>query len=358
MTDVAVSLRSAPLDFLHWWLGELRGLVPDRLKQDGERARQALILEVDADETLLTAKTPKGAKALARIGPAGRDEVDAALASLRHRRYRRWPVIVRLAPVLGMKKSVYLPLAAREDLGSLLHYELDRLTPFSPDDVCFAWNVIETDQAGGRMTVALEMAPKSVVARALDLVAEAGRRVDRVEIDDAGEGRPLNLLPGDVRPAKSGGWLRPILPLLVLVLAIIAVWIPESRQQRMLDRLEREVETLRAEAETILALRERIDEKAEGAAFLIDAKSGHASTTEVLAELTRLIPDHSHILQLDISDGEVQLVGFADKASDLIAIFDRSLMFRSPEFRAAVTRDPRLGKERFQIAVEIAGRSP
>jgi general secretion pathway protein L len=152
--------------------------------------------------------------------------------------------------------------------------------------------------------------------------------------------------------------MRHLPPVLVLMLAIAAVWIPLDRQQRAVDRLEQEVLTLKASAEEVLALRQRLDAETSEAGFLAKAKTGSPSMTAILAELTGLIPDHSHIQQLEIGDGRVELGGYADKASDMITILDRSEMFAAPEFRSAVTRDPTIGKERFQIAVELAAGRP
>ncbi|MGI9435180.1 MAG: PilN domain-containing protein, partial [Geminicoccaceae bacterium] len=79
--------------------------------------------------------------------------------------------------------------------------------------------------------------------------------------------------------------------------------------------------------------------------------------TDVLAELTRLIPDHSYVVQLRVKDSKIEISGLAQKASDLIAILDRSTILTSPQFRSPVTRDTRSGKERFQISVDLIGRS-
>ncbi|MEZ5931999.1 MAG: PilN domain-containing protein [Alphaproteobacteria bacterium] len=353
MTAMAERLRAAPLSFMRWWLGELGSFLPGWMAADNRQTGPALILDLQDSGAVLAARRSRRSKTLGRTDDEGRA---TGFEALRKRRYRRWPLIVRLAPDLGMQKVIDLPLAARNDLDNLLQFELDRLTPFSPDEVFFAWRVQSSDRATGRMSVALDMAPKALVERAFDLAAEHGRGVDRVEIEGGGT-EPLNLLQSTTK-AENGGRFRHVLPLLVLALAIAAVWIPLDRQQRVVDRLEADVTALKASAEETLALRDKLDAEASEAGFLARAKNSRPSMTAILAELTELIPDHSYILQLEIGDGEVQLSGYADKASDLITILDRSEMFASPEFRSAVTRDPRVGKERFQIAAELAEMRP
>jgi len=349
MVEMASLARTLPSSFMRWWLGELGSFLPGWLTSDSRQTGPALILDIDERGAELSARRSRGMKLLAQTDGDG--EV-SRLAALHQRRYRRWPLIVRLAADLGMRKVIDLPTAARGDLGNLLHFELDRLTPFSPDEVCFAWRVLETGNSSDRMTVALEMAPKALVARATAMAANHGRSIDRVEIRGGGDLEPLNLLAGTAKP-ETGGRFRHLLPLLALGLLVIAVWIPMNRQQRVVDQLDQEISALKSSAEETLALREQLDAETTEAGFLVEAKNRHASMTSVLAELTTLIPDHSYIQNLQIEDGRVQLSGFTDKASDLLTILDRSAMFASPEFRSAVTRDPRVGKERFQIAVEL-----
>jgi general secretion pathway protein L len=143
--------------------------------------------------------------------------------------------------------------------------------------------------------------------------------------------------------------------LVVLILVMIAVGLP-LWQQAALDDLEERVAAARAEAEEGLAVRERLDRLTRRARFLIVEKSRRPMATKVLVELTRRVPDQAHIVQLDLSDGRVQLHGYATAASDLIGLLDRSTLFKNPQFRSPVIQDPRSGSERFHLSVEIVAR--
>jgi general secretion pathway protein L len=348
-----------PMSFLHWWLDELRGLLPSTLSAAPQRSKTSLLLHLSGDETTLIERTPRlGERELDRAGSDELATSGLALSSFGDRRYRQWPVIVRLGGDLGLRKVVDLPLAARDDLGQLLHFELDRLTPFKADDVCFAWRILDTDAAKGRMQVELEMAQKAVVERALALVTRHGREVDHVELDGGGEREPLDLMPRSVEIGQGRRWYGRLLPLVALGLALIAIMLPLNKKQQLVERLERDIAVVRAEAEQSLAIRDQLDLLATKARFLAATKNQRLTMTEVLAELTRTLPDHSHITQLQIRDNSVELSGLADKASDLIAILDQSPLLASPAFQSPVTRDPRSDKERFQISVDLVERSP
>ncbi len=71
------------------------------------------------------------------------------------------------------------------------------------------------------------------------------------------------------------------------------------------------------------------------------------------------MPPTVWIWNLKATSGEIEISGFADSASDLIPLLDRSPLFEKVEFLAPVTkeRDRRLGsdkeKERFKIRMYL-----
>jgi general secretion pathway protein L len=274
-------------------------------------------------------------------------------ALLRQSRRRARPVTLRLGDDLGLRKTLDLPVAARDDLDQLLRFEMDRLTPFRADEVYFAHRVLASDAVGRRIAVELQVAPKRVVEQALATAQRLGLSPARVELPaDTSAAAPLNLLRDEQGPRENR--LTRALVLLALILAVIAVAIPLRRQQARLDELDNRVAAARAEAEDSLALRARLDQLTQSTRFLVAEKTRRPMVAEVLAELTRLVPDQAHIVQLDLRDGSVQLHGYAATASDLIGLLDQSEMFMTPQFRSPVTQDARSGTERFHLSVELA----
>jgi len=351
--------RQTSAAFMRWWFDELRGFLPRSMSAKSPSSKSSLILSLSGDEMVLLERTARyGERELDRAGRETLDAPETILTSFGARRYRKWPIAIRLGGDLGLRKVIDLPLAARDNLGQLLNFELDRLTPFKADDVCFAWRILETDTENKRMQVELEMAPKTVVDQVMALVERHGREVSRIELDGGAEHQSLDLMPRSIDEKESRGWFGRFLPLVALGLAVAAVMLPLNKQQGLLQEINEEVTVVRAEAEESLAIRDELDGLARKAGFLASEKNKRATMTAILAELTRVIPDHSHIIQLQIQDTKIELNGLADKASDLIAILDQSEMLTSPQFRSPVTRDPRANKERFQISVDLMERSP
>jgi general secretion pathway protein L len=356
MSSVIGLARSSLAALWSWWLAELAGMLPRPLKRVGRRERRQVVLLLNPGETVV----------LERIGDSGRvvgvvsqsqGDWTAQLAALLHRvNHRRQPVTLCLSGEHGLRKIISLPLAARDDLEQLLRLEMDRLTPFRADEVCFAQRIVDTDAANRRIMVELAVAPKTIVEEALKTARMVGAVPARIELGTARpDGRePLNLLPQESRDAAGERRLLRALVLLALILAIAAVAIPLQRQRSKLAALTDQVAASRVEAEESYALREQLDQLTQTGTFLLAEKGRRPMATEVLADLTRLLPDQAHLAQLTLQDGEIQLHGWAATASDLIGLLDESRLFRRPQFRSPVIRDEGDGAERFHLSVELA----
>jgi general secretion pathway protein L len=142
--------------------------------------------------------------------------------------------------------------------------------------------------------------------------------------------------------------------LLALLLTIVAVAIPLERQRSKLADLNDRIAASRAEAEQSSVLREQLDLLTQTGYFLLTEKARRPMATDVLAELTRLVPDEAYLSQLVLQESQVELYGSAATASDLIGLLDQSPLFRAPQFRSPVTQDVDDGAERFHLSVELA----
>jgi general secretion pathway protein L len=355
MSSVIGSVRSGLSALWSWWLAELAGMLPRRLKRVARRDRRQIVLLLNSDETIVLERTDDRARV---VGVANEDqnERDRQLAPLLKRvNQRRQPVTICLGDQLGLRKVIGLPLAARDDLEQLLRFEMDRLTPFRAEDVYFAHRIVDTDTANRRITVELAVAPRSIVEQALKTARTLGVAAARVELRPTRpEGRePLNLLPQEAADAAGQRRLIRALVLLALILATVAVTIPLLWQRATLAALTEQVAATRIEAEQSHALREQLDQLTQMGRFLLAEKGRRPMATEALADLTRLMPDQAYLAQLTLQGGEVQLHGWAMTASDLISLLDQSPLFRAPQFRSPVTQDGSDGAERFHLSVEL-----
>jgi general secretion pathway protein L len=353
MGNLLALARGGVAEFFGWWLRELAGLIPPRLRQATRRERRGAVLAFGLTGATVLERTAEGERALGSVA-SGAPDHDRHLAELlKQARRRGRAVTVRLGGELGLRKVLDLPLAARDDLEQMLRLEMDRLTPFRADEVYFAHRILGSDSQSRRLSVELQLAPRREVERALEASQSIGVIPAAVELADGGADAPLNLLPGEAGQRMREGRLNRALALLALALAVAAVVIPLQRQRATLAELEAGVAAARVQAEESLALRERLDRLTKSAEFLVADKTRQPMVVAVLAELTRLVPDQAYIIQLELHDGMVELHGYATTASDLIGVLEQSPLFKAPQFRSPVTQDPRSGTERFHVSVEL-----
>src|SRR5262249_24980190 len=202
-----------------------------------QRLRPMLILERDeatlwaptvTDGTLAFAETahiPLAGDAAA-ITAAGRAAIEALARS-----YGPTPTAPRILIVLPgsqvLRKTLTLPAAIEENLVQALAYDLDRHTPFKPEDVYFDAVVAARDPARKEIRVDWAAALKSVVDQARRRAESWGATVVGVTPESpqsatALSGAKLNLLPASERLEVST-WRRGEIWIPVAAIAVIAV---------------------------------------------------------------------------------------------------------------------------------------
>lgn len=351
MSQLVAFVRNGLSGFLDWWLAELAGLVPRVLHPARRRRRRQLVLAVANGEFSLLRGGGADGRLIGRA--ASGDSLDGLV---RQARARKRQAVLRLAPEHGLRKTIELPLAAKEDLDQLLRFEMDRLTPFRAEEVLFAHRITSTEPRSRRMQVELHLAPKAAVEHALGAAKDAGLVPVRVELGGAGGGADdaLDLLPGG-RAARGGATrLSRALAVLALLLAAAAVAIPLQERRSTAAGLEAGAAAAKDEAEESLALRERLEQVSARTDLLAAEKARVPLVSQILAEVTRVVPDQAYLARLDWRDGTLQLEGYAEAAASLIGLLDRSPLFQTPQFRSPVTPDRRTGLERFHVSLELA----
>jgi general secretion pathway protein L len=357
VTNLLVLLRSSIAAFFGWWLRELAGLMPQRLRLPGRRERRGPVLIFGGEKSVVLERAAEGERVVGSVDTNTPDHDQRLSELLKQAKGRRRPVTVRLSAELGLCKILDLPLAAKDDLDQVLRFEMDRLTPFQADEVYFAHRVVGSDARNRRLSVELQLAPKREIERVLEVARSFAVLPVSIELAGGAEGAGmLNLLPGEPGHRTREGRLSRALAVLALVLAVSAVAIPLQRQRAMVAKLQADVTAARAEAEESLALRDRLGQLTRSAQFLVADKNRQPLVVQVLEELTRLVPDQAYIIQFELHDQTVEVHGLAATASDLIGVLERSPLFKAPQFRSPVTQDRRSGAERFHVSVELTSK--
>lgn len=345
---------------LDWWFGELIGMVPARIRQGLTFARSHIILAPDdAGYAVLYCSG-------ATTRPLGRIPADALLspvsltaaigdAGLARCTLRgKLPLILRLPASKALVTRLSLPAAVKADLPQILRFEMDRRTPFPADSAFFSYDIL-TGGAAGKITVVMTVMAKVAVTELLTRLAPLGVPVRQVTVAGSAD-RPVsgNLLPSE----KTGnGKLRLALRLgtLGVVLAIAtglySMW---QDSEAAVAALRQEMARLRKTVEQVEATRAEIDRLQAASTFLSDRRRNSLTATHMLADLTRVLPDDTWLMQLGMNDDKLQIAGYSAAAAGLIEKVMQSPAFRAPQFRSAVTQDAAIGRERFELVMTIS----
>jgi general secretion pathway protein L len=236
-------------------------------------------------------------------------------------------------------------------------YEMERLTPFRPNEIYFDLGVVGRDPDADRIEVKLDVVPRKFVDGALADLDAIGLRPQRVGVAaeglSAAAGADLLHAAATPKGGRAGTAVAALLGVLTLGLLVLAVVLPLERKQVVTVRLTDEVAVLRKKTMAAERLAAEIEAVQRNDRAILQRKLQSKRVIAVLDAVTRLLPDDTWLSQMTIRDGKVVLRGFAPAAPELIRLIEDSPNFRNVSMTAQVRRDPRTDRDRFSISFDI-----
>jgi general secretion pathway protein L len=170
----------------------------------------------------------------------------------------------------------------------------------------------------------------------------------------------INLLPPNLRKevSRRGLYLAVFLSVASLVLAGVWTIHPFLKEREGLRQITMELAEKRPKVEAIEAIQKKRELLEKEVREFESLRGEEISRPEILKELSDIIPPTVWIWSLRLQSQDLEINGFANSASDLIAILDKSPLFQEVEFSSPVTKERRLfgeqvEKERFRISAKI-----
>lgn len=352
----AEPLRRHAGNFWSWWNGELFALLPENAKSAIAQRRQKLFLEADGDQLLLSLGNHTAQREFLRLplqaGEASNEEMPREVQQ----------TILLMPADKVLSKRLSLPLAAEENLREVLGFEMDQHTPFMASDVCYDYTIIGRNSRKQELTLDLVYAPRREVDKLLGDLSTHGLQADVVTCRrrDNSNLQPVNLLPVEQRRIRRFNVrsLNLALTALLAILLIAAITIPIVQKNRAIAQLELRVQAASVEAREGSQLRQDLEKMAEASRFLLQKKGSDVMTVQLIDELSRLLPDHTWIVRLDLSDSELQVQGQSSASSTLIAIIESSPYFENVRFRSPVVQIQGTNNDRFHLSADVTGGTP
>jgi general secretion pathway protein L len=341
-------------DFLSWWFGQLAALLPQRLRRSAPTAADATVITPIGSFGQAIAAVAVNLRRNGKEIPLGQFALGTSGLGDIPRSSSR-PAVLQLGEADVLGKTVVLPLAAERELAQALIFEMDRETPFNPEELYWNHRIEAADRQNARLQVRLVLAPKAHLAPLLEPLSQAGIAPVRAEIADGPDAGFWLPLDGDGHGANRGASLlvKPLAACCAL-LALASVVTPFARQSAATSRLDQSLAIGRAAAAEADRLHAEIARLAGSADLVEKERQEVGQPLAVLAAATRVLPDDSYLTEMQLQQRKLTMSGRSAAAARLIGPMAADSEFHNPAFAAPVTRIEALRQEIFTIVAEVA----
>jgi general secretion pathway protein L len=340
--------------FFDWWFHQLASLLPTAMAGGTAAHPDAVIVEVDRSQLTLSLRQGGVTTVVdhLRADEAGLQQVAASVAK---RQDRPGLLLVSVTRTCLLQKQLSLPAAAQHDLWNVLSFEIERETPFTPEEVYWTYVRRGRDATAARLDVDLILVPRAIVDPLMKALGDGGLKPLGIEVEGQ-DGSSAFLPLGN--NSNRGNWARsqrPLMPLAAATcaLAAIAVVIPFAAQEWALASTDAAIAALSTTAREAATLRQSTERLTATSTFLDKERARNGSALGTLAALTRALPDDSYLTAATLRAGKWTLTGLSPSAAQLIGELAESDELGGPAFEAPVTRSEGSDLETFTISVSL-----
>lgn len=301
--------------FLQWWQARLRECIPSRL----------LTQQVERHFNV----SPDGTLALTTA------ELQALPPPKRKTLFHSAPHTILCLPTGSiLKRRITLPEAARTDPIRAVHYELDRLTPFQPDDIAWSLDLTPYPAPPGFIAFDLLIAPRNRFNTAQEQLAAHAitpthlRATARHGAATATTTLPLRHTVTAKHPRRK----------VLLLLAVFLLIIPFVFQQFQLFRVNSALSSLESGRNRAEALQHQIMLTQLGPLAVQKEEQHNGIPLLTLQNLTDALPDDTYLTSLRLRGRQISLEGQSKEAARLIVTLRQAGHFSDVAFSGPVLR--------------------
>jgi general secretion pathway protein L len=349
---VASSIQYQLREFFSWWGDELAAMMPDSVVSLFQNGRPLKLHYADQ------------AVHLANHGRTGEEVHENFYDGIDFENEEQLRILGAASEIrLCLEKKKYLikrvtlPIETEENQREVLSFEMDRQTPFTPDQVYYDYVINERDKKSRTLDVTLVLAPIDRLNYALELLARHKVSINAISPceEDIGTFNRVNLLPLEKRrkPQKAYRLVNYFLMLTVMLLLLANLALPVWQKSGYAQSLDEQLSVSRRASAEAVALSGKLEQAELENRFLENKKREALPLTKIINELTLVIPDDTWISNFESREGVVHLHGQSVASAALIPLIDASPLFRKVSFRSPVTQNRQNNTERFHISAEL-----
>ncbi len=341
---------------LRWWSNELFGMVPLGLRDLISSSGDQLALYLETGHVRIC-QSGAGSPLETSNPPTAADDAEA---------WRRISTLAGKGQPLSLtvivphsaclERRMEIPRKARSNVGRILELDLERATPFKSKDVLTAYIVDAAPGQNGALCARQFILKRETVARILAEAERAGATVRRISClaSNGRETLPINFLEAGTPSAPRGNdaWV-PKLAVGLVVLTGLATGLAMWRNERALAELNRQTAEARMQLDARVGQGNGTVSAVQEAAAVQARKARTVPAVVLLDEITRRLPDDTHLSELRVSGRTIEMSGLSGRASDLIGALEKSQFFGDATLTAPVTFDSNANGERFNLRLTL-----
>jgi general secretion pathway protein L len=348
-----------------WWIREFLNLFPQRVAKWLAGPGRGTLVLANKDEIRVLEFLDEGRRVLASTHVRACDYSLASIEQfLRTQSFQRDDVDIgiRLASEKIFRRKLTLPTQAVGSVADIIAQDLTRKTPFRLQDVYHGHSAAKEDSTGKivvwQWLVRQEFVDDARTPFGLDI--EDVAFVDAAAGDDAEIPAPFIALRPGAKARNS--WIKKSVLALgcsAVLLALAAGTLRYERQQAAIYANDGLIAIARVKAQKVRSEFDKIEKRQSALLRLRSQKSELPGLLDVWEETTRVLPAHSWLTELRLTEAPeknirwVAMTGFSAAATDFVRLIDQSQLLTDASLTAPVALDPVEARERFAIQAKI-----
>ena len=256
-----------------------------------------------------------------------------ALGQLLNRYPRRARVLV-LDSKAVIRTQVQLPLAAFDGLRQVMRFEIDRLTPFSENEVAFDVRPLDLNIKESQMSAELVAVPLSTRnALMQELKDSLGVVPNNVDVADV-EGNPLGLTLADTQqyvvPRKRQYQWG--IFLLSIVMLCCASWLSIRNVRNQADALQAQLKPRLETARNLSVQRQRLADLVASANLIQHQREQRGDITSILNALASQLPSNVYVERMTLVKNDLKFSGRGATNIELLNYLTENSFWGAPLF--------------------------
>jgi hypothetical protein len=332
------SLTQTVLTGLHWWLRELRSLLPKRWR---ERTRAQIEIRVEEGRSLIS---------LVGVRNAGTTVLDGGVWSdndllARTRQFANdLPVLLFAPRGMVLSRLTRAPLSALSHFERLLALQFDQLTPYSWPDVLASWSARSTNATSTE--IELRYIPASLLLKMAEPFVKLGLIPTSVVLDENGTA-PISLqqhLPSRIRESRTRSRRIAFATLVAAIVGFVLCdwYVANKTASEWSARIETELKDL--------AFQKTLQQKVIKTSEAMTALSGKTPRTVFLTALAVATPPTDWYTEISFHDQAVVLRGYSAQPDRLMKNLEPLAAAGNITLQGEMGLDAKLDRQRFSFA--------